>query len=100
MRRPILILIALAAIAFGARYAARTVMGRQSDGSFIVATGQRVQAGTIAFDGRPMDIALHPRGELLAILNQKSVLLITRDGVVPGSSAPLPAGASFRGCVW
>ena len=35
-------------------------MGRQPDGSFLVSTGQRIEAGSIAFTGRPIDLALTP----------------------------------------
>src|SRR4051794_9834074 len=36
-------------------------MGLQLDGSFLVSSGQRVEAGSIAFRGRPIDLAMHPR---------------------------------------
>jgi hypothetical protein len=75
-------------------------MGPQSDGTFIVATGQRIEPGTIHFAGRPIDLALHPTRDLLAILDQGSVLLATRAGVVAGSEVKTLKGASYRGCVW
>jgi DNA-binding beta-propeller fold protein YncE len=75
-------------------------MGLQPDGSFIVSTGQRVESGAIAFDGRPIDIALHPSGAFFAVLNQKNVLLATREGVIADSAAPLEAGAGYRGAAW
>ena len=75
-------------------------VGRQPDGSFVVATGQRILPGTIAFDGRPIDIAMHPSGDFFAVLNQSTVFLSGRSAVLEGSSAKLAAGASFRGLVW
>ena len=35
-------------------------MGRQPDGSFLVSSGQRIEGGSIAFNGRPIDLAVHP----------------------------------------
>src|SRR5690349_10750031 len=75
-------------------------MGKQPDGSFIVSSGQRVEPGAIAFDGRPIDLALHPTGEFIAVLNQRSVFLATRQGVIAGSAAELEDGAGYRGAVW
>ena len=40
-------------------------MGRQPDGSFLVSTGQRIEGGSIAFTGRPIDLAMHPTRDLL-----------------------------------
>ena len=75
-------------------------LGKQPDGSFIVSTQQRIEPGTVTFDGRPTDIALHPSGQFFAVLNQKSVLLATREGVLAESSAPLRDGAGFHGLAW
>jgi Anaphase-promoting complex subunit 4 WD40 domain len=75
-------------------------MGRQPDGSFLVSTGQRVESGSIAFTGRPIDLALHPTRDLYAILNKDSVLLATANGVIKGTEVALGASAGFRGLVW
>jgi DNA-binding beta-propeller fold protein YncE len=75
-------------------------LGKQPDGGFLVSTGQRIEPGAIAFDGRPIDIALHPSGEFFAVLNQRSVFLANRDGVIEGANAPLAAGAGYRGAAW
>jgi YVTN family beta-propeller protein len=75
-------------------------MGKQPDGSYIVSTEQRVEPGAIAFDGRPIDLALHPSGAVFAVLGQANVLLGTRDGILPGSSVPLGTGAAYRGILW
>src|SRR5262249_4824018 len=75
-------------------------MGRQPDESFLVSTGQRIQAGSIAFTGRPIDLALHPKQDLFAVLNKQSVFLATAAGVLPEAEVPLGSGAGFRGLVW
>ena len=77
-------------------------VGRQTDGSFVVSTLQRVEPGAIAFGGRPIDMALHPSGAFMAVLNQRGVLLVAPEGVIPGSNVPLGdnKGAGFRGAVW
>src|SRR5450432_3329808 len=67
-------------------------MGKQANGGFVVSTGRRIAPGTIAFNGRPVDIALHPGGEFFAVLNQSSVFLATKEGVIADSTAPLGSG--------
>jgi hypothetical protein len=62
--------------ALAAGYAGRLLVGKQPDGSFIVATGQRIDSRTIEFDGRPIDQAMHPTEDLLAVVRKGSVLLI------------------------
>ncbi len=76
-------------------------MGKQPDGGFLVSSGQRVEGGSIAFDGRPIDLALHPSGAFYAVLNKTSVFLGTAEGVRPGSAVTLDgADAGFRGLDW
>ncbi|HLJ55366.1 MAG TPA: bifunctional YncE family protein/alkaline phosphatase family protein [Chthonomonadaceae bacterium] len=93
-------LICIGGACLAAMQAARLRVGIQPDHSAIVSSLQRVEPASVAFDGRPVDIALHPSGQFFAVLNQKSVLLATRDGVIAGSSAPLHSGAGFHGLVW
>src|ERR1051326_6812887 len=88
------------AVAFAAGSLTSVRLGKQADGSFVVSSGQRVEPGAIAFDGRPIDLALHPAGELLAGLNPRSVFLATRAGVGTGSTVELVDGAGYRGAVW
>jgi hypothetical protein len=90
----------LVAVAPGMTRFAGVWMGRQPDGSFLVSTGQRIEAGSIAFTGRPIDLALHPTKDLFAILNKDSVLLATANGVIKGTEVALGASAGFRGLVW
>jgi len=102
-RKPLIIsaaMIAASAIVFAAAQHIALRLGKQKDGAFIVSTLQRVDPGAIAFHGRPTDIAMHPSGQFFAVLDQKSVFLASRDGVIADSSAPLKAGAGFHGLVW
>ncbi len=57
-------LLVLAALVAGMSRLTPVWMGRQPDGSFLVSTGQRIEAGSIAFTGRPIDLALHPREDV------------------------------------
>lgn len=75
-------------------------MGKQPDGSFLVSSGQRIEGDSIAFDGRPIDLALHPVLEIFAVLNKTNVFLADRSGVIKESLAPLGSDAGFRGLVW
>ena len=75
-------------------------MGKQADGGFIVSTGRRIEPAALSFDGRPIDMALHPSGEFFAVLGQASVFLADRTGVIANSEIKLDAGAGFRGAVW
>jgi DNA-binding beta-propeller fold protein YncE len=76
-------------------------LGKQPDGSFMVASGQRVGAEAHAFTGRPIDLALHPAGKLHAILGKGFVLLGNADKVDPASSVRLGSkGAGLRGLIW
>ena len=103
MKRSMVVLLGLAllvAVAPGMTRFAGVWMGRQPDGSFLVSTGQRIEAGSIAFPGRPIDLALHPTKDLFAILNKDSVFLATPGGVIEGTEIALGASAGFRGLVW
>ncbi len=98
----ILGLLVLAFLVAGARRLAPVWMGRQPDGSFLVSSGQRIEAGSIAFTGRPIDLALHPREDVFAVLNKTEVFLATADGVRQGTSVALgdDTSAGFRGLIW
>ena len=75
-------------------------LGKQPDNSFLVSSGQRVEAGAIAFDGRPVDLALHPTKEIVAVLGQDRVFLADTQSVLEGTNVPLGSGAAFHGLVW
>jgi YVTN family beta-propeller protein len=95
------VLLAITGLAYAHRQRSELHVGKQADGSFLVSTIQRIEPGAIAFDGRPIDMALHPTKSLLAVLNQTSVVLIsTQEGVIPGAAVQLRRGAGFRGALW
>lgn len=91
-------IVAVGGIALGRR--AVVHMGKQPDGTFVVSSGQRIEAGTIAFDGRPVDLALHPNGSVVAVLGQNKIFLVNKSGVIANTDVPLGAGASSQGLVW
>ncbi len=98
-------LLVLAAFVAGMARLAPVWMGRQPDGSFLVSTGQRIEAGSIAFNGRPIDLALHPRGEVFAVLNKAEVFLANTAGTRVGRRVALftregETSAGFHGLVW
>ncbi len=96
------VVIGMAAVGavMAAGWANRLLMGRQPDGTFLVSSGRFIEPGTIAFEGRAIDIAMHPREEMVAVLHRNSVFLADTTRVLPGSRAALAHGASFRGCAW
>jgi DNA-binding beta-propeller fold protein YncE len=93
-------LVILLLVSAGMRRWRGVWLGRQPDGSFLVSTGQRIESGSIAFSGRPIDLALHPKQDLFAVLNKESVFLATDAGVMPGTVVSLGSSAGFRGLVW
>ena len=97
-------LLVLAALIAGMARLAPIRMGRQPDGSFLVSSGQRIEGGSIAFKGRPIDLAVHPREGIFAVLNRSEVLLFGASGRrrAQGSlfSIDGETTAGFRGLVW
>lgn len=91
-------LVALGVVGMANR--ATVWMGKQPDGGFLVSSGQRVEGGSLAFPGRPIDLALHPSGEFFAVLNKANVFLGTASEIRKGTEVPLGAGAGFRGLAW
>ncbi|MBI1191321.1 MAG: hypothetical protein GC200_11655 [Tepidisphaera sp.] len=82
-------------------------LGYQKDGSFLVSSGQRIEGDAIAFPGRPSDIALHPKDDMVAVLSKNEVFLCTPKGVLGQSRSDLmrtPDGerisAGFHGILW
>jgi YVTN family beta-propeller protein len=106
-RRPVALLVGLVAVTAGATLALRhqrsspeAHLGKQADGTFRVSSGQTILAGSIAFPGRPSDLAMHPTGRLFAIMNKHSVFLAGPNGVMEGTDVDLGAEAGFRGLAW
>lgn len=90
----------LSGVSFVAARKASLTLGKQLDGTFLVSTGRKIEPGTISFDGRPIDLALHPNGQLAAVLGQNKVFLVDSNGIVKGTDVPLGGGASSHGIVW
>src|SRR5262249_6099049 len=93
-------LVAVLAIGVGMAQRMPVWMGRQPDGGFLVSSGQRIEGGSIAFDGRPSDLALHPSGKFYAVLHKSRVFLGDSSGVIRDSEAPLGCEAGFHGLAW
>ena len=97
-------LLVLAALIVGMAQLVPIRMGRQPDGSFLVSSGQRVEGGSIAFRGRPIDLAVHPRDAVFAVLNRSEVLLFDATGRVRRRASLFSLDgettAGFRGLAW
>ncbi|WP_435008196.1 alkaline phosphatase family protein [Tundrisphaera lichenicola] len=102
-RRNLILGLAAASLVAGGVGMARLAvlrMGRQPDGAFLVSSGQRIEPGSIAFDGRPIDLAVHPLGGFYAVLNKTTVFLGDAEGVRPGTEVKIGTKAAFRGLAW
>ncbi|MFM7318200.1 MAG: hypothetical protein ACKO5E_14745, partial [bacterium] len=75
-------------------------MGRQPDGSFVVSTGQRLEADGRAFAGRPSDLAVHPSGEFYAVMGRNRVFIGDATKVHESAGVSLGSNAGFHGLVW
>lgn len=81
----------------------KAVVGPQEDGTYVVATTQRVSpAGdTVLFPGRPVDLALSPDGAVLAVKSKNDVTFIDASTREIRQTLRLPSdGNSFCGIVW
>ncbi len=98
-------LLALAGLLAGMARLVPIRMGRQPDGRFMVSSGQRIEGDSIAFKGRPIDLAVHPRDGVFAVLNRSEVLLFRASGTPAGRRTSLfsmdgETTAGFRGLAW
>lgn len=81
----------------------QAVVGPQDDGTYVVATTQRIDpAGvTIQFPGRPTDLALNPKETLLAVKNKSDLVFIDVASTSILQTLPLASGGhSFAGIGW
>ena len=84
-------------------YFERAFVGPQDDGTYIVATSQRIDpAGeNITFPGRPVDLALNQDESILAIKNINNIIFIdTKTHEINQSLALLKGGNTFTGIAW
>ncbi len=75
-------------------------IGKQEDGSYIVSSYQRIEAGSIPFDSRVIESALTSDGKLLAVVAESKIFLL--DTVTKGvlSSIPMKGNGGYRGAIW
>jgi len=85
------------------RPAPRVHVGRQPDGRIVVPTNQVLDpAGyQVEFPGRPTDVAVSPDGNLLAVLNRNSLMLVRFSDRIILQTLLVPRGGhTFTGLVW
>lgn len=85
------------------RFEKKSIVGKQKDGSYIVPTSQIIDpAGTtIAFPGRPVDLALNPGETILAVKNLSNIVFFDALNQSIKQSLALPAGGNtFTGIGW
>ncbi len=81
-------------------------LGKQSDGTYLLSSRQTIQPGTVAFKGRPADMALRPQKDVAAVTvkdqtNQRDqIFLVNRSGVVPNTYLLMRHEPGFHGMVW
>ncbi len=81
----------------------QAVVGPQGDGTFIVATNQRIDpAGDqVMFYGRPVELALSPDGATVAVKNRNDVVFIDAAAHTIDATLKVPDGGnSYAGIAW
>ena len=84
-------------------YFEKAFVGPQDDGTYIVATSQRIDpAGeNIVFPGRPVDLALSPNEATLAVKNINNIVFIDSETHESQQTlALLKGGHTFTGIAW
>lgn len=84
-------------------YFEHAFVGPQGDGTYIVATSQRIDPVglNITFPGRPVDLALSPDEFILAVKNINSLVFIDTKNEEIIQTLPLPKGGNtFTGIAW
>lgn len=84
-------------------YFEKAFVGPQHDGTYIVATSQRIDpAGeNITFSGRPVDLAIHADESVLAVKNINNIVFIKPETHEIIQTLALPKGGNtFTGIVW
>jgi len=84
-------------------YFEQAFVGPQDDGTYIVATSQRIDpAGeNITFPGRPVDLALCPDESILAVKNKNNLVFINTKNEEIIQMLALPKGGNtFTGIAW
>lgn len=79
---------------------ARVQMGPQPNGKFIVSSGQTIDAGTISFEQRLSDLAIHPNGKIVAVAAKNKVFLCDETHIIPDTELAIGANSGFHGIAW
>jgi YVTN family beta-propeller protein len=85
------------------KFAKKSRVGKQKDGSYIVSTSQIIDpAGNqVTFPGRPTDLAISSSERLLAIKNMQDILFMDVATRSITQTLPLPSGGNtFTGIGW
>ena len=75
-------------------------MGPQPNGQFLVSSGQTIDAGTIPYEQRLSDLAIHPSGKVIAVAAQNKVFLCDDTHVIPNSEMAIGADSGYHGIAW
>jgi YVTN family beta-propeller protein len=81
----------------------KAVVGPQGDGTYIVATNQRIDAAgdQVLFPGRPFELALSPDGATIAVKNRTDVVFIDADAhTIDAILKLMDGGNSYAGIAW
>ena len=78
----------------------RVQMGPQADGKFVVSSGQTIEAGTIPYEQRLSDLAIHPSGKVVAVAAKSNVFLCDKTRIIPDSVVAIGASSGFHGIAW
>ncbi len=81
----------------------KSIVGLQDDKSFVVPTSQIINSAgtTIAFPGRPVDVALNPEETILAVKNLKDIVFFDVANQSIKQTLPLlEGGNTFTGIGW
>lgn len=92
--------LAATGLTYRALVNANKVMGPQSDGKFVVSSGQTIEAGTISYEQRLSDLAIHPDGKVVAVAAKNKVFLCDETKIVPGTDIAIGASSGFHGIAW
>ena len=75
-------------------------MGPQPEGKFLLSSGQTIDAGTIPFEQRLSDLAIHPGGNVVAVAAKNRVFLCDETHVIPSSEVGIGGDSGFHGIAW
>lgn len=92
--------ISATALTYRAFVNARVQMGLQPNGKFIVSSGQTIDAGTIPYEQRLSDLAIHPSGKVVAVAAKSKIFLCDETHVLPDSEVEIGASSGFHGIAW